>query len=136
MTDEFIAEDNVNEEGYDAVRVHIVADETVAVHTDTAEFGDGQTFPVSLAGAVNAAPVQILQRRPARHRAIICALGLTGVNTILLASRIDFLQGPAPTRGYTLSATNLQLEIKDQEPWYAIGLGAAGSLSVLDEGWL
>jgi hypothetical protein len=131
----YFAEADDAHENYDAIRVRVVADETLAVHTDTSEYGDGQTFAIPVASATSV-PVQILNRRPQRHRAIVTGFTLTGVNQILLASRVDFLQGPNPTRGFTLSASNFQLELKNQEPWYAIALGAAQSLSVLDEGWV
>jgi hypothetical protein len=118
---------DIDSETLNVVSVRIIADDTPTLpHADTAEFGDGQTFQVPLASA-GTGPVQLLLRRPKRHRAILYAGPLPSGVTILLASRIDFLQGLAPVRGYTLQVTGQQLEIKNQEPWYAIAVGAASA---------
>jgi hypothetical protein len=115
-----------DDDEFDVVRVRIIKDNIGPVHTDTAEYGDGQTFFIPLA-AQGVIPVPILQRRPQRHRAILYAGPLPSGVSILLASRVEFLQVPNPTRGYTLAVSGQQLEVKNQQPWYGIAAGAASA---------
>jgi hypothetical protein len=113
--------------------VRIVTDMT-AFESYTAEFGAYSTETVPQSGIGTNQPIQILQRRIKRHRAIITTGTLSGGVTIICNSSQAPLTGANP-QGYTLTVSQQTLEVKNQEPLYAIAVGGAGIVSVLDEGW-
>jgi hypothetical protein len=112
------------------VDVRIIEDRT-ALETYTAEFGAYQTVTVPVTGTNM--PVQILQRRMKRHRAIIIVQTLAA-NYVVLNSSQAALSSLTP-QGYQLVVSQQLLEVKNQEALYAIAVGTSAIISILDEGW-
>ena len=107
------------------------------------EFGATMTYPV--ADISTGQPVQILNRKPKRHRAVILVQSFAaGVTSVILSSRRDLLSNPslvgALAAGPYLVFTVVPFTFlwESQQPCFAVAPGAgrgAQPVLVLDESY-
>jgi hypothetical protein len=123
----------VDEESYDVLNVRVVADSRDDKGI-VPEFGALSSFPVPQNGAAGSQQywVQILQRRPAREKAWIYVGTLGAATAVILSTRPDSLSGPNP-QGFQIVSAPYTIPWENQQPCYATAIGAALTISVLDQ---
>lgn len=92
----------------------------------------------SIPQAGTGTPVQILQRRPHRHKAKITIVTAGGATGVVFSPKLDTVQGTNPQGAlYVTPAANVNAFLPDweaQKPLYAIAIGGGPVLiSVQDE---
>lgn len=107
---------------------------------DAPDYGSCMTWPVGQAG-VATAPTQLLPRRIRRYKGKMWVTNPTGgtATAIVINSKQDPLTNPNPSGAtYQLAAAPSSLELPDwdsQQPVYAIAIGGAITVSVIDEAY-
>jgi hypothetical protein len=141
MTDYIDDAPNVLDEEMQVIPVHIASSGVPLFRSVAPEFGSTMTFPVPDSAAN--APVQILNRKPKRHRAVILVQAFAaGVTSVIISSRRDALANPAiPVAAgsylvFTVAPFTYVWE--SQQPAYAVAPGAGTGTQpvlVLDESY-
>lgn len=96
--------------------------------SEAADFGSLTSVTVT-----NTQAIQILNRRPTRKQAVIANTQVASPFPVILSHRLEPLQLATP-QGYTLNP-GLNLTIESQQPVYAIAVGGACLISLLDEAY-
>lgn len=100
------------------------------------EFGAPSTYSIPQIGTTTTgSPVQIMQRRVTRTKAIISIDVLGGGATgVMLAHRPDYLANAGNPQGFLITAVPKIILWENQQPCYAAAIGGGPvSVSVLDQ---